>query len=73
VQTPAHRGLSQRHVVLLGAGEVLEQVAELVGGDDAEVHLQAGVGAQAHAGLARVLGRLDELQPGGGLGERQRV
>ena len=37
VQALAHRALAQRHVVLLGAREVLPEVAELVGLDDAQV------------------------------------
>ena len=41
VQPAPHRRLAQRHVVRLGAGEVLEHVAELVGLDDLEVDLQA--------------------------------
>ena len=73
VQPPAHCRLAQRHVVLLGAGEVLQQIAELVGGDDPEVDLQPRVGPQPHAGLARGLGRLDQLQRRGGLGQRQRI
>ena len=54
VQPPPHRVLAQRHVVRLGAREVLEHVAELVGLDDLEVHLHAGVGRHPRA---RVAGR----------------
>ena len=39
-----HGRLAQRHVVRLGAGEVLEHVAELVGLDDLQVDLHARVG-----------------------------
>ena len=53
VQPAAHRRLAQRHVVGLGAGEVLQQVAELVGLDDAQVDAQAGVRAAARGVVAR--------------------
>ena len=47
VQALAHGRVAQRHVVLLGAGEVLEQVAELVGRDDPQVDLDARCGCAA--------------------------
>ena len=37
MQPLAHGCVAQGHVVLPGAGEVLEQVPELVGGDDAQI------------------------------------
>ena len=45
------RRVAQRHVVLLGAREVLEQVAELIRRDDLQIDLERGVCAQTHAGL----------------------
>jgi hypothetical protein len=50
----AHREVPQRDVVLLGAGQVLQQVAELVGLDDPQVHVEPAVGASAHGVLAGV-------------------
>ncbi len=47
VQTLADGPVAQRHVVLLGAGQVLEQVAELVALDGPQIDPQAGVRAQA--------------------------
>ena len=67
VQALAHGGVAQRHVVLLGAGQVLEQVAELVGGDDSQVDPDAGVGAQADAGLGGRGGWFCEIERGGAL------
>ena len=37
VQPLAHRHLAERRVVVLGAGEVLEQVAERLGRDDPQI------------------------------------
>ena len=62
VHAAAHRVLAQRHVVLLGAGQVLEHVAELVGRDHAEVDLQAVVGDAARAGLAAAADVAQQLQ-----------
>ena len=62
VQPAAHRRLAQRHVVRLGAGEVLQQVAELVGLDDAQVDRHPGVGARARGVLARRCGALDDVE-----------
>ena len=62
VQALAHRGLAQGDVVRLGAGEVLEHVAELVGLDDLDVHLHARVGHHARAGLALLVHGLDQLE-----------
>jgi hypothetical protein len=73
MQPLAHRRLSQRHVVLLGAGEVLQQIAELIGSDDAQVHLQPGVGAQPNARGTRVLRRLDEVERRRRRGQGQRI
>ena len=52
VQAAAHGRLAQRHVVRLGAREVLEDVAELVGLDDPQVDLHARVRDDARARLA---------------------
>src|SRR5918911_1694561 len=49
VQPAPHGALAQADVVRLGAGEVLQHVAELVRGDDLEVHAHAGVGAHTRA------------------------
>ena len=49
VQPAPHRRLAQLHVVRLGAGEVLQDVAELVGRDDAQVDLHARVRDHARA------------------------
>ena len=68
VQAAPHRRLAQRDVVRLGAREVLQHVAELVGLDDLEVDLHAGVREHARAGVARRLHRLDQRQ----LGQRGR-
>jgi hypothetical protein len=46
----------------LGAGEVLQHVAELVGRDDLEVDLQPRVQRPARAGVARGVDRLDDRQ-----------
>ena len=43
-ETVLHRALSQRDVVILRAGEVLEQVAVGLGRDDAEIEAEAFVG-----------------------------
>ena len=43
VQAAPHREVAQRNVVILGSGEVLEHVAELVGLDDPEVDVHARV------------------------------
>src|SRR5919109_1619117 len=68
-----HRGLPDGHVVLLVAGEVLEQVAELVGGDDLQVDRKGGVGASAGAGLRRPARRLHDVQLAQRLRERHRL
>ena len=68
VQPLAHRHVPQRHVVLLGAREVLEQVAELLGGDDPQVDAQARVGGGAGAGGPAGVDALERPQ----LGERRR-
>ena len=68
VQPAPHGGLAQRDVVRLGAGEVLEHVAELVGLDDPEVDLHARVREHARAGVARRQHGLDQRQ----LGQRGR-
>ena len=73
VQAAAHGRLAQRDVVRLGAGEVLQHVAELVGLDDLEVDPHAGVGGHARAGVARRLDRLDERQLAQRAGQRGRV
>ena len=68
-----HRVLAQAHVVGLGAGEVLEQVAEGLGGDDAQVDRDPVVGLGAHAVRARVAGGGDQRVAGEVLGERRRL
>ena len=57
-----HGGIAQRHVVLLGARQVLEQVAELVGRDDSDVDAQPRVGAELDSGRARLAGAFDQRQ-----------
>ena len=52
VQAAPHGHVAQGDVVLLGASEVLQQIAELVGGDDLEIDREAGVGHRTGAGLA---------------------
>ena len=64
VQPALHGRLAQRHVVVLGAGEVLQHVAELVGGDALEVDRQAGVEHHPRARVARALDGLHERVPG---------
>ncbi len=73
VQALADGGVAQRHVVLLGAGQVLEQVAVLVGRDDPQVDRQPRVGAQPHARVARGARRLDQIELRGRAGERAGV
>ena len=67
------RFLAQAHVVGLGAGEVLEQVAEGLGGDDPQVDRDPVVGLGAHAVGARVAGGGDQRVAGEVLGERRRL
>ena len=59
--------------MLLGTGEVLQQIAELVGRDDPHVDGQAAMGAQSDARLAGRLPRLHELELGSRLRERPRL
>ena len=73
VQAAADRALAQRHVVGLGAREVLEHVAELVGLDDLEVDLHPRVGGHAGARVARGLHGLHELELAERARERLRV
>jgi hypothetical protein len=73
VQAAADGVLAQRHVVRLGAGEVLEHVAELVGLDDLEVDLHARVRGHARARVARGLHGLHELELAEGACQRLRV
>ena len=55
---PAPDGrLAQRHVVRLGAGEVLQHVAELVRLDDLQVDLHAGVRGRARTDVAALVHR----------------
>ena len=52
---------------------MLQQVAELVRGDDPQVDLEPGVGAQPDPGLAGILRRLHEFELGRELGQGPRV
>ena len=67
------RVLAQLDVVGLGAGEVLEQVAEGLRGDDPQVDRDAVVGLGADAVRARVAGGGDQRVGGEVLGERGRL
>ena len=49
----AHRRFAQRGVVRAGAGEVLQQVAELCGLGNSQIDRDTGVGDAPGAGLAR--------------------
>ena len=62
VQALAHRRLAHGDVVRLGAREVLQHVAELVGLDDLDVHLHARVRGDARAGVALLVDGLDQLE-----------
>ena len=62
VQALADGRVAERHVVLLGTGEVLEQVAELVRRDDLQVDAQGRVGPHPHPRLSRRAGRLDQVE-----------
>ena len=73
VQALAHGHVAQRHVVLLGAGQVLEQVAELVGLDDPQVDADARVRSQPDAGRRCCPGLLDQVELGRGPGQRERI
>ncbi len=68
-----HRFFAQLHVVGLRAGEVLEQVAERVGGDDPQVDRDAVVGLGPHAVRARRPRRGDQRVGGQVLGQRRRL
>ena len=75
VHAAADRRLAQRDVVARRAGEVLQQVAELVGLDDPQVDAQAVVRAAARGvlpGVARGLQRVDARQRGGQRGRVRR-
>ena len=62
---PAPDGrLAQRHVVLLGAREVLQDVAELVGLDDPQVDRHARVRAGAGGVVPGRRARLDDVEVG---------
>ncbi len=52
---------------------MLEQVAELVGLDDPQVDRDPGVGAQPDAARRRRACLLDEVELGGGAGQRERI
>ncbi len=73
VQALAHGRVAQRHVVLLGAGQVLQQVPELVGLDDPQVDVDPGVGTQPHACRRRRARVLDEVERGRRARQRQRI
>ncbi len=59
--------------MLLRTGEVLQQVAELVGLDDPQIDLQAGVATQSDSRRARGVSRLDQLELRGGACECRRI
>ena len=73
VEAALDRRRAERLVVLPGAGEVLEQVAEVLRRDDPEVDRQAVVGHRLHPGGALVLHLADQRQLGERRGERVRV
>ena len=73
VQAAPHRLGAQRLVVLPGAREVLEQVAEGLLRHDPEVHRQPGVGDRLRAGLAGRRDRVDRVELRERLHERGRV
>src|SRR5205814_395383 len=73
VQAASHRALAQGDVVRLGAGEVLEDVAELVRRDDLQVDLHARVRPHAGARLAGGLDGFDQREAGKRGGQRGRV
>ena len=62
VQPAPHGRLAQRDVVRRRAGEVLQQVAEVLRRDDAQVDRQAGVRAPARGVLVGRRRRLDEVE-----------
>jgi hypothetical protein len=73
VQAAAHGRLAQLHVVGLGAGQVLEHVAELVGRHHAHVDAHAGVRRDARAGVAGGVDGVDQLEPGERADQRRGV
>ena len=62
VQSPPHRPLAQRRIVGGRAGQVLEQVAELLGGHGAQLDDEPVVGARPCGAGARARRRLDQLE-----------
>ena len=62
VQAAAHRLAAERLVVPARAGEVLEQVAEGLLGNDAQVDGEPGVRDRPRACLARAAHRVDRLE-----------
>ena len=64
VQAAAHRPLAQRRVVPPRAREVLQEVAQLAGRGDADVHGDAGVGPRLRPRAARRGHALDLIQRG---------
>jgi hypothetical protein len=73
VQSAPDGRLAQRHVVRLGAGEVLKHVAELVRLDDLQVDLHAGVRGRARPHVAALVQGLDDRQLRQRGGERRRL
>ena len=73
VQPAAHGRLAQRHVVGLRAGEVLQQVAELVGLDDAQVDVEARVRARRGRRCRRARRPLDHVELGEGRQQRRGI
>ena len=73
VQPAPDRPLAQLHVVGLGAGEVLEHVAELIGRDDLHVDLHARVRVDPRTRLAGGMHGIDQLQLAQRVDQRGRV
>ncbi len=62
VKAAAHRPLAQRRIVGCRAGEMLEQIAELLRGNGAQLDEQAAVRARPRRAGARARGTLDQLE-----------
>ena len=73
VQPPAHRRFAQRRIVRARAREVLQQVAELRGLGDSQIHRHARVGARPRARSAGRADALDLLELGEALRQRRRA
>ena len=73
VQPAAHRASRSAMLCCLGSGEVLQQVAELVGRDDAQVHAHAVVRAGARAPFSPVEDASTTVELGQRAAQRARV